>query len=158
MLSVAFEMFRQLLPPVPQRRHWYVKSIGVDPDHVPGSAFRVCPSTAEPEIVGGDVFDGAAALRASAGLVRPTNAAITASPTTSVAPRSLDMRWNFKRIDLLESGVALRTFPGEAEGNRQEADLHGMLPNVLPATYAACSGGPTWPYRRERPEARSTRA
>src|SRR6476661_4078074 len=148
MLSVALEMFRQLAPPVPQRRHWYVKSIGVEPDHVPGSAFRVCPSTAEPEIVGGDVFDGAAALRASAGLVRPTSA----------APRSLDMRWNFKRIDLLESGVALRTFPGEAEGNRQEADLHGMLPNVLPATYAACSGGPTWPYRRERPEARSTRA
>src|SRR6476659_9395709 len=135
MLSVAFEMFRQLAPPAPQRRHWYVKSIGVDPDHVPGSAFRVCPSTAEPEIVGGDVFDGAAALRASAGLVRPTNAAVAASTTTTVAPTSLDMRWSFKGIDLLESGNALvRTFPGRAGWNRRKADLHGMLPNVLPAT------------------------
>ena len=58
-------------------------------------------------------------------------------------------------------GVATRLvphFPGEPGGNRLEADLHGMLPNVLPATYAACKGGPTRPCRLERPEARRTRA
>src|SRR5438105_14396591 len=104
MLSVACEMFLQLAPPGPHRRHWYEKSIGVEPVHVPGSAFSVWPSWAVPEIVGGDVLFGAAAAAAPACLVRPTNAAVTARPTTSAAPRSLGVRWSVKRIDVLKVG------------------------------------------------------
>src|SRR5690349_19643256 len=98
MLSVALAMFRQLAPPVPHRRHWYEKSIGVEPVHVPGSAFRVWPSCAVPEIVGGEVLFGAAAAAAPAERVRPTTAAVAARPTTSAVPTSLDMRGSFKRI------------------------------------------------------------
>src|SRR5947207_15793245 len=113
MLSVAFEMFRQLPPPTPQRRHWYEKSIGVDPDHVPGSAFSVCPSCAVPEIVGGDVLLGAAAVDAPADLLRPTSTAVTIRPTTTNAPTSLELRFRCKRIDLLLRGcVAFLDFPG----------------------------------------------
>src|SRR5579859_8032396 len=101
MLSVALAMFLQLPPAGPQRRHWYEKSIGVEPVHVPGSAFSVWPSWAVPEIVGGEVLLGAAADAAPACMVRPMNAAVTARPTTSAAPRSLGVRWSFKRIDLL---------------------------------------------------------
>src|SRR5579859_4487652 len=112
MLSVAFGMFRQLPPAGPHRRHWYEKSIGVEPVHVPGSAFSVWPSCAVPEIVGGEVLFGAAADAAPADLVRPTDAAVAARPTTSAAPRSLGVRWSFKRIDLLRVLMVLpRTFP-----------------------------------------------
>jgi hypothetical protein len=41
-----------------QRCHLYENVIGVDPDHAPSFAVRVCPSAAVPPIVGGDVLDG----------------------------------------------------------------------------------------------------
>src|SRR5262245_15658766 len=58
-------MFAQLAPLALQRRHWYVNVIGWSPDHVPGSAVRVCPSWARPAVVGGLVFFGGAAAAAA---------------------------------------------------------------------------------------------
>src|SRR5262249_21393132 len=114
MLSVAFEMFRQLPPPTPQRRHWYEKSIGVDPDQVPGSAFSVCPSCAVPEMVGGEVLLGAVAVDAPADLLSPTSAAVASSPQTTAAGTSLEIRFSCKRMTSSSGVVALpsRTFPG----------------------------------------------
>src|SRR6266700_4523173 len=100
MLSVAFEMLRQLPPPDPHRRHWYEKSIGVEPDQVPGSAFNVCPSWAVPEIVGGEVLLGAVAAAAPADRVSPTKTAATARAITTAAAAMLGFRWSFKGIDL----------------------------------------------------------
>jgi hypothetical protein len=48
----------QLFPLGLQRRHWYVNVIGPVPVHAPGSAVRVWPSWAVPEIVGGLAFCG----------------------------------------------------------------------------------------------------
>jgi hypothetical protein len=56
---------RQFPPPPPQRRHWYSKVMGVDPDQLPVDALSVCPTAAVPEIVGGDVLVGAAWVEAT---------------------------------------------------------------------------------------------
>src|SRR5688500_432774 len=54
-------MIAEQLPPfTSQRSHAYVKLVG-EPDHVPGSAVKVSPSCAAPEIVGGGILPGAAA-------------------------------------------------------------------------------------------------
>jgi hypothetical protein len=69
-----------------------VKSIGGVPVHEPADAVSFSPTTAVPEIVGGDTFDGVAADRASAPVVSmaatpATHATSTAAPAN--APRSL---------------------------------------------------------------------
>ncbi|HEX8103822.1 MAG TPA: hypothetical protein VF533_14495 [Solirubrobacteraceae bacterium] len=74
--DVAPETDEQPAPALSQRRHWYVylSFVGVQ---VPRLAIRVCPTTALPEIVGGDVFDGAveAAEAGAAPVPMPTSRA-----------------------------------------------------------------------------------
>jgi len=57
-LSVAPLIDEQLPPFASQRRQSYVKLIGVAPLHLPGSAVKVSPTWALPEIVGGDWLTG----------------------------------------------------------------------------------------------------
>src|SRR5579885_1837680 len=135
MLSVALAMFRQLPPAGPQRRHWYEKSIGVEPVQVPGSAFSVCPSCAVPEMVGGLVLFGAAAAAAPAGPLRPTTAAAAARQTTSAAPRSLGLRGNIKRRPPVRG--FRRRFPERQRRNPRGNPAHSMLANALRRTYGA---------------------
>src|SRR2546423_1854319 len=59
--SVAPETSAQLAPTRSQRRHWYVKVIGVVPVQLPRSATSVWPSRAVPEIDGGRVLAGGTA-------------------------------------------------------------------------------------------------
>ena len=59
-LPVAPPIAEQPPPLELQLRHWYVNEIGCVPDHVPGSAVCVAPTTGEPEIDGGTRFRGLA--------------------------------------------------------------------------------------------------
>jgi hypothetical protein len=52
-------MSRQLAAAESQRRHWYLRLIGVLPVQVPAFTVSVSPSVAVPEIVGGLEFVGA---------------------------------------------------------------------------------------------------
>ena len=65
MEPVAPAMSEQFAPAASQRRHWYVKLIGVLPVHVPSPAVSVCPSWAVPLIVGATVFAGGTAATAA---------------------------------------------------------------------------------------------
>jgi hypothetical protein len=69
-----------------QRIHWYVNVTGAVPDQPPGFPVRVCPTRWVPEIVGGDVFRGAAvgAAVSAAPDVAPI-AARTKAPTAAAA-------------------------------------------------------------------------
>src|SRR5205809_780926 len=51
------------------------------PDQVPRSAVSVCPTSAVPEMVGGEVFDGAVALAAFPGIA--TSASVTDAAATA---------------------------------------------------------------------------
>src|SRR5512132_308969 len=85
----------QFAPPESQRRHWYTYEIGAVPDQLPGSAVKVCPSTGVPEIVGGDVFTGAAsapvtvAVAAEVAVLEPTEF-VAVTVTRIVEPTSAD--------------------------------------------------------------------
>src|SRR5262249_45497887 len=59
---VAPVMFAQFRPFASQRRHTYVKVIGVVPSHVPAVAVSSCPTVSVPVIVGGAVLLGAVAV------------------------------------------------------------------------------------------------
>ena len=72
----------QLVPVASQRIHWYAY-VACEPFHVPGSAVRVWPSRAVPEIVGGAVLSGAAGFtEAGAELAVAFPAAFVALTTT----------------------------------------------------------------------------
>jgi hypothetical protein len=84
-------MFAQFAPLVSQRCHWYAKLIGRAPLQVPGLAVKVCPCCADPEIVGGETFDGGLAATTEVGTDEavadpPELLAVTA--TTIVLPTS----------------------------------------------------------------------
>lgn len=49
------------VPGAVQPHHWYANAIGKVPVHVPQVAVSVCPTLAQPEIVGTAVFTGAQA-------------------------------------------------------------------------------------------------
>jgi hypothetical protein len=57
---VAPAIDAQLAPAPSHRLHWSAKLMGVVPDHEPVPATSVCAVLAVPEIVGGEVFTGAA--------------------------------------------------------------------------------------------------
>jgi hypothetical protein len=52
-------MFAQFAPAESQRRHWRAIVIGCVPDHVPGTAVRVEPTSGCPEMDGGVELVGA---------------------------------------------------------------------------------------------------
>src|ERR671933_200316 len=88
----------QLPPAVAQRRHWYAYEIGAVPDQVPGSSVSVSAAWAVPEIVGGDVFEGAVgaavtvAVCAEAALLEPTVAAVSTYVCAFAPARSAQTR------------------------------------------------------------------
>jgi hypothetical protein len=78
-----------------QRIHWYVNVIGDVPDQAPGFPVSVSPTRCVPEIVGGDVFLGAAV--AADGSADPAPAAITnvsaaARPAAAAVPSLVTQR------------------------------------------------------------------
>jgi hypothetical protein len=62
-LPVAPEIAAQLAPLASHRSHWKWKEVGL-PFHVPRVANRVTPTSAVPEIVGGDFGVGLVAAAA----------------------------------------------------------------------------------------------
>ena len=74
-------------PSAPQRTHRCV-SVNGAPVHEPSAAVSVSPTTAVPEMVGGELFTGAAAERASAPVVSIAAAAARQATATPVPAKA----------------------------------------------------------------------
>ena len=92
--SVAPPMLAQLPPSLSQRRQSYVNEVGV-PVHVPLLAVRVWPSSAVPEIVGGDWFAGGACDAAPPVSAKPATAASRSRAPTAASPSVFMLRRMF---------------------------------------------------------------
>jgi hypothetical protein len=83
---VAPLMLRQFETVEEHRNHWYENRIGCVPDHVPGSAVRVAPTSGSPVTLGGVVGRGSAADPAET----PPESASAVSAEAASAERAVE--------------------------------------------------------------------
>jgi hypothetical protein len=129
-----------LAPSASQRSHWNVYEVG-DPVHFPVDAVSSAPSRTVPEIVGGDVFDGAAGTVAVFAVVAVVLVVVVA--VVAAEPSATEAASPAPAMQTTASALPTFTFPPcslqrrNAEGEYRVA----IFADSLPArTFSADSG------------------
>src|ERR687884_2385544 len=135
-------MFVHPLPVDAQRRHWYAKVIVGVPVHVPTDALSVWPSTAVPEITGGDVFAGGAGVATTVAaeleLAEPA-AFVAVTATRNVEPTSPDTSWYVAPV-----APATSEQFAPAESHRRHWKAYVMVGVPVHVPVEAVSVWPSW--------------